>query len=138
MKTKIVLSGVLALVFVLSVSVFSSCSKEKAISVILDKIAGEANKSCPMSVDFMTRLDSITHPEPMILAYDYTLTVDPEQLAAANVDWSKVKNVLVSSVKSNPQLAPYLKFDITFRHTYFGTDGQQVYQADIIPEDYHN
>ncbi len=135
MRTKTILNGVLTLALVVSISLFTSCSKEGVASKMLDKTAEEANKMCPMTVDYLTQLDSITHPESLTLAYYYTLNSTKAEIDSL-MDWSKAKEMLISNVKSNPQLTPFFVFDVKFRHIYLSNEGLEIHQMEITPEDY--
>ena len=103
---------------------------------MLDKLAVESNKLCPMNVDYMTRCDSITRPESLTLAYYYTLSVSAVEMDSMQMDWSIVKDQIISSIKTNRQVAPLLVFKVIFKHTYFDSEGQEIYKAEIRPEDY--
>ena len=135
MKTK---TNLITIVFasIFSTGLFTSCLKESIANKMLDKLAVESNKLCPMNVDYMTRCDSITHPEPLTLAYYYTLSATTVELDSMQMDWSLVKDQIISSIKTNRQVAPLLVFNIKFRHTYFDSEEQEIYKAEISPEDY--
>ena len=134
-KTKTILNKIILAVF-FSICLLTSCSKGNIANKMLDRLAAESNRLCPMEVDYITRCDSITHPVSLTLAYYYTLAVTAEELDSLQMDWNKVKAQIVSSVNNNLQLAPLLAFNVKFRHTYFDSEGQEIYQTEIVPEDY--
>ena len=135
MKTN--LSKMLGLVLILSICLLAGCSKEKAVSVMLEKVAVESNKTCPIPVDEITRCDSIIHPKSTTtLAYYYSLTIPSSEINVAAMDWSLVKKALIDGIKTNPQITPLLKFNVTFNHVYFSKEGEKLYEAEILPADY--
>jgi len=135
MKAKKILKGI-ALALIFSTGLLTSCSKENATNKVLDRMAMEGNRLCPMDVDNMTRWDSITHPASLTLAYYHTVAATKADLDWMQLDWNQVKGMLISNLKSNPRTASLLDLNIKFRYFYFDSEGQEVYRTEILPVDY--
>ena len=135
MKTKTILDGTV-LALIVSIGLLTSCSKESVANKLLDKIVMEGNKLCPVDVDYMTRYDSIARPESLTLAYYYTVAATKVELDSMQMNWSQMRDVLLSNVKSNPQIASLLALDVKFTYIYFDSEGLEIYKTAILPEDY--
>ncbi|MCL2649445.1 MAG: hypothetical protein FWD60_00280 [Candidatus Azobacteroides sp.] len=136
MSTKKMFSNVIiALSLIISISYFSSCSKGAIVDKLVEKMATEVNKQCPMAVDSETRLDSVTHPAQHTLAYFYTLlNIEKDSLT---FDQKVLDENLTQAVKANKQLEALRKLNVSFRYVYFDKNSDPAFKIEITPEMYN-
>jgi len=96
------------------------------------------NRSCPVLIDQDTRLDSVGVPHHLTLQYDYTMVnVLKDSIDIINFHANLEQSVL-SAVKRNPELKPYLENKVTIVCHYKDKAGNFVTKISITPERYRN
>lgn len=102
---------------------------------ILQKTSAEANKSCPIMVDELTRLDK-TVVKDKTLTYIYTLINVEDNMG----DFSEVKkemdSQLIELVKKNPDMKSLRDLKVTFIYSYKDKNGKELFDITITPEQY--
>ena len=131
-------SAAVALSLIVSISILSSCGA--AIDKLIDKMAVEGNKQCPMHIDSATRLDSIMHSEKSVLEYSYTLIDVSEENLSMDKDQaaSISKALIIENLKNteSKELKAILKLKATLRYTYYDKNGALLFSFDVVPDDY--
>lgn len=102
---------------------------------ILQKTSAEANKSCPVMVDELTRLDK-TVAKDKTLTYLYTLIDVEDNMGNFSEVEKELNSQLIELVKSNPDLKALRNLRITFIYSYKDKNGVSLFDITITPEQY--
>jgi hypothetical protein len=128
----------IAIVSILSIAAFSSCSK--STEKLLQKTAEEVNKKCPMTIDANTMLDSVGVLSNTTFQYYYTVnfgaqTISKEQYATL---METLKPVIINQVKVNKDASLGLlkKLKVTFGYIYYDSDGDIIGDLSVTPDMY--
>jgi len=133
MKTKSIFKGIFGVIMMLTISLtFIQC--DSAVDKVLKQTSDEMNKQCPMTLNEIVRLDNTEALPGKILKYNYTIT------DASNFDAAQVKEAGIpmakNLIKTNAQMEPLRKLEVTFRYYYKDNDGKELLTYDITPSDY--
>ena len=99
-------------------------------------VANELNKSCPMMVDSITRLDNAAALPNNVFQYNYTLIsvrkadLNPEELRM------KLEPGMTNTIRTNPQLKYFRDRKVTMAYNYNDKDGVFVLNIPITPDKY--
>jgi len=119
--------AVIAIVSVLlKLFVFNTPAFDKAIL----KAVSELNKSCPIMVDQQTRLDNAIALPDKVLQYNYTLVNWYKDSIDLEAFEQYMKPMLISLVKTSPNLKIYRDHNATLSYSYKDKNGVFV---DVIP-----
>lgn len=111
-------------------------AESSAIVNQLRTAAAEINKSCPVQIDAVTRLDSAQALSGTELQYNYTLlTASRDQFDVAKLERT-AKPALIEAVKTTPQMAQLREYSITMVYNYRDKDGQFLLKIPVTPADY--
>ncbi len=113
----------------------TSCSADKLTTKLLSVLAEQTNKQCPMPVDELTMLDSMTVEAPRTLHSFYTVGVPKDSLNMDLMD-TQLKQVLITAAQ-NPQAEALRKVEVIFAHSYYDIDGELFYETEITPDMYN-
>lgn len=102
---------------------------------ILQKTSAEVNKSCPIMVDEITRLDK-TATKDKTLTYLYTLINVEENMSDFSDVKKEMNGQLIELVKNNPDLKALRNLGITFIYSYKDKNGVSLFDITITPEQY--
>ncbi len=120
--------GVIALVAIIALS---SCSKQS----ILEKMAEEANKQCPMIVDEITTCDSIVAQKGNKMAYFYTISADVPNLDK-DMFSKNIKQAMKMKVQTDPMMKALVTTDVIFVQKYYDQNHGLLVEVEVTPEDY--
>lgn len=100
------------------------------------EVASELNKSCPIMVDEITRLDNTIALPNNTFQYNYTL-VNTDK---ATLDTADMKNYLtptiINFVKTNPQMKIQRDHKTTVNYYYKDKSGQYLFTVSVTPDKY--
>jgi hypothetical protein len=110
--------------------------KELTYEEELMKAASELNKSCPMMVDEITRLDNAVALPINEFQYNYSLV--GLTIADINVDtiMKYIEPGVINKVKNNPDLKFYRDHKTTLTYIYRDKNGELVHKFSVTPEQY--
>jgi hypothetical protein len=103
---------------------------------VMMEAASELNKTCPIMVDKETRFDNAVALPENVFQYNYTLVnvekslVDIEQLKQA------VEELILPTVKTNPQLKIQREHKTTLNYYYKDRHGEFLFLIEITPDKY--
>jgi len=115
---------------------FVSIVKKPAFDKALMEIASELNKSCPIMVDSLTRLDNAVALPDKVFQYNYSLVsgssdyLDTEGLKAF------LSPRIVNDVKTNPGMKFVRDNKVTVNYSYKDLNGEFLFLITVRPEDY--
>jgi hypothetical protein len=116
------------LILVISVILFS-CNSNSDLDKILSFSVEEVNKSCPMFVDEITRLDYAEIDKDGFFHYVYTFP----SLSKSDIDipsfYKEQSDILNNGYES---LTTFKENDVTVRYTYFDMHDNQIISI-LIP-----
>jgi hypothetical protein len=113
-----------------------SSGAEEGINKDLVEVANELNKSCPMMVDSITRLDNAVALPNNIFQYNYTLIsirktdLNPEELRM------RLEPGMTNTIRTNPQLKYFSDRKVTMAYNYNDKNGEFVLNIPITPDKY--
>jgi len=111
---------------------FKSPSFDKALM----KTAGELNKSCPVMVDQVTRLDNAIAMPGKVFQYNYTLiSISKDSIDAKAFEDAMLPN-LTNNIKSNPDLKDFRDNKVTMAYAYKDKNQVHIVTIRITPEMY--
>lgn len=117
---------------------FVQCNGDKT-NFILKNIANEVNKSCPTTLDEITRLDSCQALPNKILRYNYTM-IDQEALSSQEMEVFKLyqeKYLLSDILQSRSELQVLFDINTTFQYAYYTESGKELATITIGPDEYN-
>lgn len=124
--------GVFALILMKHLFIDSSYDR-----VLLNKVH-EINRSCPVMIDRDTRLDSACVPRHLTLQYDYTMVNALKDSIDIINFHTNLEQSILSSIKQNSELQPYLENKVTIVCHYKDRKGTFITKVSITPEQYRN
>lgn len=135
-KNKTVISFVVALILITSIQ--QGCSYQMSFDKTMMEAASEFNKSCPIMVDGVTRLDNAIALPDNIFQYNYTLINMGKN--SVNIDelTSYLEPIIVNNVKTNPGLKSYRENRVTMVYYYKDKNGNYLTEIEVSPDKYGN
>jgi hypothetical protein len=112
-----------------------SMNKDSLYEYALSTIAEQTNKSCPIIIDSLTRMDNVTVLPGNTFQYNYTLKVDKSQVDIARLQ-SSLEASIVPSVKSEPSLAGLRSMKTTLKYSYSDKNAQHLMTITVTPDMY--
>ena len=110
--------------------------KVPPIDKILMSTASEMNKTCPVMIDSMTRLDNTIAFPGKVLQYNYTLV----SLGKSDADTIKAKAFLepriLNTIRTSPQMKYLREHETTFNYYYKDKNGMYFFSIEITPDRY--
>ncbi len=107
--------------------------KAPTIDELLNKAVSELNKTCPMMIDKMTRLDSASVLSNQEIQYNCTI-LPPEN---TSIDVGQLKTnmepVIINSVKTNTELNKYRDRKVTVSYSYKDKNGAFLFKVSVPP-----
>jgi len=136
-KKRLVQSLVMVVFVVICANIGSRLfTKSNSIDSDAMKSASDINKSCPIMIDADTRLDNTIALPDNIFQYNYTIV----KIEKNSADTLKLKNyiepVLLSNIKTNPQMQYQRDHKWTLRYYYKDKAGLYLFAVNITPEMY--
>jgi hypothetical protein len=112
--------------------------KSPSVDEMMAKTASEFNKTCPMMVDQITRMDNAIALPGKIFQYNYTLI----NMDAALIEIEELKRnlepVIVNTVKTSPELKLFRDKEITMVYYYRDSNGNYMFKISVGPNQYNN
>jgi len=113
-------------------------TKKEAQSVeFLTNVASEINKTLPMMVDKITRLNNVQAFKAK-LAYNYTIKKVDELHITAHKIVAILKPISIQSICSNPDTQVFPDNDIDIEFNYFKENGQFITKFRVTSQDCKN
>jgi len=110
--------------------------KPPSLDKVMMQSASEINKSCPIMVDSITRLDNTIALSANIFQYNYTL-VNTEK---GTVDTTMLKEylepILINLVRTNPNMKYQRDNKVTLNYSYKDKNGDYLFAVSITPQKY--
>jgi hypothetical protein len=98
--------------------------------------ASELNKSCPIMVDKVTRLDNAVALPDNVFQYNYTLVgFDKSQVDEATIR-KAIEPGLFNNVRTNPDLKVYREHKTTLAYNYRDKNGSFILKILVTPDLY--
>ncbi len=131
------MKNVIPLIMAVAVAVLAtSCGA--VVDKMLEKMAEETQKACPIRLDELTLMDSVKAESPKTLHYFYSINI-PRDSLGPDFDFGAMEQMLeqgaLNSARSK-DAAPLRKTKAVLRHTYLDANGQLIFETDITPEKY--
>jgi len=133
--------------FALAFAIFYAIGQlggEKLVSIIrkpafdknLMEIASELNKTCPLMVDSLTRLDNAVALPDRVFQYNYSLISGSKEY----IDTEGLKAFLSPRIANDVKTNPGMKFvrdnKVTVNYSYKDLNGEFLFLITVKPEDY--
>jgi hypothetical protein len=94
------------------------------------------NKSVPVIIDSLYRLDFAAALPERILQFNYTiLNVEKSEIDTSHLK-STAKELMIENLKSNPKVALFREYGIRIQSIYKDESGDQICKVEIMPEEY--
>lgn len=133
--------------FALAFAIFYAIGQlggEKLVSLIrkpafdknLMEIASELNKTCPLMVDSLTRLDNTIALPNKVFQYNYSLISTSKEYIDTEVLKSFLTPRIMNDVKTNPGMKFVRDNKVTVNYSYKDINGELLFLISIKPEDY--
>lgn len=106
------------------------------LQTLLNDAASELNKSCPMMVDKITRLDNAMVMPNNEFQYNYTLINSEEGDVDINALETNLRPVLENMIHTNPDLKFFRDNNTTMSYVYNDKNGIFLLKIDIHPDEY--
>jgi|GEM_PF-4850905 len=121
------------LIIVCVATLFVSCkekqNKDKDIEDGLVITAKQLNDKAPFMIDQVTRIDSTVVKNKEMISY-YSILADTK-----GVDKNTIKDVLIKSMRTNPETAALSESDVKFTFIYRDSIGRHFYTTSIQSPD---
>lgn len=113
-------------------------SQSPSVDEMMVKTASEFNKSCPMMVDQITRMDNAVALPGRIFQYNFTMI----NMDVASIDKEELKKnlepVIINTVKTSPELKLFRDKEITIVYYYRDINGNYMFKISVGPKQYNN
>ena len=121
---------------ILSTLLFFSCkSKQKTKYEFLKTVSTDINKTCPIQVDNILKLENtVAHPIATF-RYNYILKYDTVRYDIHEFEKSLTKTTL-NTVKTSPDAKMFRDMYATLEYNYSDTLGNYLFRIIIGPKDY--
>mgnify|MGYP000990066765 CR=1 FL=1 len=100
------------------------------------KVASDINKSCPIMIDNVTRLDNAITVPPKVIQYNFTLI----EMEKATVDVLEIKKQLepniINFARTNPDMKYFRDNDVTIKYNYKDKNSVYLFDISVSPEQY--
>ena len=100
------------------------------------EIASELNKTCPLMVDSLTRLDNAVALPDRVFQYNYSLISGSKEY----IDTEGLKAFLSPRIANDVKTNPGMKFvrdnKVTVNYSYKDLNGEFLFLITVKPEDY--
>ncbi len=110
--------------------------KNNSFDKAIMQAASELNKSCPLMVDGVTRLDNAVALTDNVLQYNYTLV----NITKDQIDVEQMKKnmtpVIMNNIKTNPALKVFRDNRVTMAYTYSDKKGVFIFSMKFKYDDY--
>jgi hypothetical protein len=107
--------------------------KRPSTKKILAKTSDEMNKTLPMKIDYLTRLDATFHGPGKVFGYKYTLV----GLKAAHLNKARLREAieptLIKNYKTHPAMKGLRDLLAVLKYTYFDEAGVLVMEIEVDP-----
>lgn len=131
--------GIAVGIFFFAISYFSVQQiffKVPSLDKVLMSTASEMNKTCPVMIDSLTRLDNTIGLPGKVLQYNYTLvTID-----RSNGDTTRIKAFIepriLNTIKTSLQMKYLREHETTFNYYYRDKNGMYYFSLSITPDKY--
>ena len=114
----------------------TSYFRKPSIDKNLMEIASELNKTCPVMVDSLTRLDNTVALPNKVFQYNYSLI----PATKGSIDFEGLKAYLtpriLNDVKTNPGMKYVRDNKVTVNYSYKDMNGEFLFLISVKPEDY--
>lgn len=117
-------------------STISSNITSTDLQSLLNEAASELNKSCPMMVDKITRLDNATVMPSNEFQYNYTLINAEEGDIDVKALEANLRPVLENTIHSNPDLRFFRDNHTIMSYVYNDKHGLFLLKISINPDEY--
>lgn len=123
------------LVIALTILLLSCKTNQKSKYEFLKAMSTDINKSCPIQVDSILKLENtIAHPSATF-RYNYTLKFDTVKYDIHEFEKSLTKTTL-NTVRTSPDAKMFRDMYATLEYNYSDTEGNYLFRIVIAPEDY--
>jgi hypothetical protein len=112
---------------------FMSCAKNDAFAE-LQEISAQMNKTCPLTIDSGTRLDSTGAKEtPLSIVYYYTATTANKDALPDNFEEVKqqLKEVSQKNLDTEPAMEVFRKQGVALTYNYKDKNGQYIFEYTV-------
>lgn len=107
----------------------------KQVVESLNQVAAEVNAQCPLWLDQVTRLDSLSaDPRGRVLQSYYSVMACGEDVGQGVMELN-LTPILLEMARSE-QLSLLREAKVTFRHTVRDAEGKPLWEKDITPKMY--
>lgn len=113
-----------------------SLIKRPAFDKALMEIAGELNKTCPIMVDSLTRLDNAIALPDKVFQYNYSLISGSREYMDTEGLKTYLSPRIVNDVKTNPGMKFIRDNKVTVNYSYKDLNGEFLFLITVKPEDY--
>ena len=133
MKTKSIISSILILCF-LSLHSCGDSFLKKQLKLSVTMI----NRTTPMMLDEITRLDNAEYIPEKTLKYNYTIvTLSKEDIFDSTAFEESIRENLIDGVRKNFQLKTFKKYEVIFIYSYKDKNGELIKDFTITKKDYN-
>ena len=127
---------ILLLLFIPLVFSCDSSSPKSDVDFLLQNMAQEINKKCPMVINKDTRLNNVAILSNKTIRYNYTLV----NLNVDEIDADLLKKesttLLNNDVKTNNGLKKLRSYNVTFAYYYADKNGKFIFEHKVTPSIY--
>jgi len=113
-------------------------SQSPSVDEMMVKAASEFNKTCPMMVDQITRMDNAVALPGRVFQYNFTMI----NMDVASIEIEELKKnlepVIINTVKTNPELKLFRDKEITMVYYYRDSNGNYMFKISVGPNQYNN
>ncbi|NVN95777.1 MAG: hypothetical protein HXX18_10895 [Bacteroidetes bacterium] len=110
--------------------------KKPLYEKVLMKTAEEINKTCPVMIDNITRLDNAIAMPDNVFQYNYTIISMLKDEININEVKSYLEPGIVNFVKTNPQMKTIRDYKTTVNYYYKDKSGVYLFTICVTPEQY--
>lgn len=111
-------------------------TKVNVVDLVIQKSAEAANKSCPMMVDEITRLDNVTALPGKTLQYNYTIFNIDRELLDTTAFKDQMRPQMIQMIQTMPEMSSIRDYDVTLKYVYKDEAGDYLFKISIDSQQY--
>jgi hypothetical protein len=111
---------------------------EKKVFQVLTQVSSEINKSTPMMVDKITRLDNVLALSNRKIQYNYTITSILKKEIDTSAFIKEMRPLIVNNASTNPEMESFRELDVTMIYCYRDKEFKHFCSIVVEPKDYKN
>jgi len=136
-KKSILIVLIISAVIAISVALTFYFSSEKTSeNTQITELVDKYNKNCPLKIQEVIRLDSVTLPSEKVIQYNLTLVNVEKETSELDLIGKEIGKSIITTAKANPGLEVFRENDYTLIYKYSDKNKKFMFDVKAEPDQY--